>query len=68
MHSIYTCSYLKLNLAYVYPCFQIKHFQRQRVQEIKECVERYAAFQLASAKTSLNTLSLAFNQIKAINL
>ncbi|XP_063863965.1 sorting nexin-32-like [Scylla paramamosain] len=47
---------------------EIKHFQRQRVQEMKECVERYAAFQLTSARTSLNALSIAFNQIKAINL
>ncbi|XP_050722806.1 sorting nexin-32-like isoform X2 [Eriocheir sinensis] len=47
---------------------EIKHFQRQRVQEIKDCVERYAAFQLTSARTTLNTLSLAFNQIKAMNL
>ncbi|XP_071531156.1 sorting nexin-5-like isoform X2 [Panulirus ornatus] len=47
---------------------EIKHFQRQRVQEMQDSVEQYAAYQLTSARTTLNTLSQALNQIKAINL
>ncbi|XP_045583083.1 sorting nexin-5 isoform X2 [Procambarus clarkii] len=47
---------------------EIKHFQRQRVTEMQESVERYAAYQLTSARTTLSILSQALNQIKAINL
>lgn len=47
---------------------EIKEFQRKRVEELQRSIDQYAAYQLTCSRATLNTLTQALSQIKAINL